>query len=147
MEPLKEDERIHESEETEEDDEANDDFKDKVWPSLEIDRVASLNKDTHRHMDNTHNNGKLHLDTVSVGETFATEAPHWIVTNWVVAVGGQSFVVPFTSNVVGLELIVVIIEALLDCWSFLISFLEIVAGAKKIGWDGEPLVVDQTAVS
>ena len=79
--PFEEDQKIHPSEKTEENNESGEDFADKNSPVAEVDGVGTFDNDSKTHMEHTKDDRKFHFDVVSVSKTVLGLAPSEILSN------------------------------------------------------------------
>lgn len=86
VEPFGNDESVHPAEETPKDDESSDDLGDESGVVSVEDSVGTLDEDSHAHVDNTEDDGHLHLNVVDEGKFVAGKTPNWILTHQVGAV-------------------------------------------------------------
>jgi len=143
--PLRENEVVHPSEETEQDDKAGDDFEDKRQPSAEVNTVHSLNDDTHAHVQHTNDDSELHLDVVGEGEELRGEVPGGVNTEDV----GATVEKIFRSNAVrclervGRRISEIRTGGLVSDGQ---SVINVEAGTEPVVGDGEEFVVEETVV-
>ena len=66
--PLGNDQDVHPAEEGEQEEDLRDELEEEVEAVAEMQAVHALHHDTQGHLDDTEDNGKLHLEVVGVGQ-------------------------------------------------------------------------------
>jgi hypothetical protein len=92
-------------------------------------------------VDNTENDGHLHLNIVDQGKFVAGKAPNWILTHQISAIETCSGVDESTGNLHLFRMSIV------HSWMPSLSVSHVVARAKNVSLNSEELVIDQSAVS
>lgn len=121
MEPFGNDESVHPAEKTPEDDVSGDDLSDESGIVTVVDSVGTLDENTHAHVDNTENDGHLHLNVVDQGKSVASKAPNWVLTNQISAIKVGSGVYVGTGDLHLLRMGIIL------SWMPLFSALDVVA--------------------
>ena len=78
--PLGNDEDVHPAEEGEQEEDLRDELKEEVEAVAEMQAVHSLQNDTQGHLDDSENNGELHLEVVAEGEELIGLEPNGVET-------------------------------------------------------------------
>ena len=84
--PLGDDHPVHVAEEHEQEDDLGHELEEEVHWLLEVARVQGFHADTKTHLQDTKNDGDLHLERVHVSELVATQVPCGVDTDRVHAV-------------------------------------------------------------
>lgn len=82
---LGDDEGVHPSEESPQDNEAGNDFRPEIHQFLEVNGICGLAKHTERHVKDAENNGHFHFDTVYKCKFVFSTSPHWVLAKWIYA--------------------------------------------------------------
>ena len=78
--PLGNDQDVHPAEEGEQEEDLRDELKEEVEAVAEMQAVHSLQNDTQGHLDDSENNGELHLEVVAEGEELIGLEPNGVET-------------------------------------------------------------------
>lgn len=89
-EPLCDDHEVHEAEEAHEHDELREKLEGEVDAAVVVSVIAALKDDSEGHLENTKDEGNLHLDRVDEQDFILGHVPDWIYANWVDTVGLES---------------------------------------------------------
>ena len=76
--PLGNDQDVHPAEEGEQEEDLGDELKEEVEAVAEMQAVHALQNDTQGHLDDSEDNGKLHLEVVGEGEKLVGLKPHGV---------------------------------------------------------------------
>lgn len=71
---------VHPAEEGEQEEDLGDELEEEVQAVAEMQAVHALQNDTQRHLNNSEDNGKLHLEVVGEGEELVGLEPHGVET-------------------------------------------------------------------
>lgn len=84
IEPLSDDNVVHESEQREEDDKSSNNLTEESSVITEVDTVLSFVDDTKGHVENTIDDGHLHLNRVGKSQfVLLGDCPSGIFTKWI----------------------------------------------------------------
>jgi len=140
VEPFGNNKGVHPTEKTPKDDVSGDDFGNKSGIVTVVNSIGTFDEDSHAHVDNTENDGHLHLNIVDQGKFVAGKSPNWILTHQISAIEACSGVYVVTGDLHSFRMSVI------HRWVPDLSFSHVVAGAKDVSLDSEELVIDQSTV-
>lgn len=141
VEPFGNDKCVHPAEKSPKDDVSGNDLGDKSGIVTVVDGVGTFDEDSHAHVDNTEDDGHLHLNIVDQGKFVAGKAPNWILTDQISAIEVKSGVYVSTGNLHCFRM------SIIHSWMPYLSFLHVVAWSKDVSLNREELVINQSAVS